>query len=165
MEQRWVAELAVFDYTVRYHPGRSNQNADVLSGQRLPQSEVVTHPARPGTPVPEIVQRAVATAGSMVQHVISAAPERSTHDLMALQRADYAISVVLHFFHQQRMPGRVEKQRLHPDALGLLRQWDRLTMKNGLLHRTHQRPPREPEDGGISAATHSPRASRHSVHC
>lgn len=30
-EQRWVAELAVVDYTVWYCPGRSNKNANTLS--------------------------------------------------------------------------------------------------------------------------------------
>lgn len=33
------------------------------------------------------------------------------------------------------MPGRVERQRLHPAALGLLRQWDRLIISKGLLYR------------------------------
>ncbi|KAI3356439.1 hypothetical protein L3Q82_017660 [Scortum barcoo] len=36
-EHRWVAELAVFDYTVRYCPLRNNQNADALSRQHPPQ--------------------------------------------------------------------------------------------------------------------------------
>lgn len=49
-EQHWVAELAVFDYTVRYRPGRTNQNADALSRQ---QSSVRVEPDRPWTPVPE----------------------------------------------------------------------------------------------------------------
>lgn len=142
-EQCWVAELVVFDYTVRYHPGRNNRNADALSRQCLPQAEVAACPTRPGTPVPETVQRAVADAGSTVQHVISAAPERSTEDLIALQRADPAIGAVLLFFQQRRMPGHVERQRLRPAVLGLLRQWDRLTMRNGLLYRMHQLP-----DGG-----------------
>lgn len=105
-EQRWVAELVVFDYTVRYHPGRNNRNADALSSQCLPQAEVAAYPTHPGTPVPETVQRAVVDAGSTVQHVISAAPERSTEDLIAPQRADPAIGAVLLFFQQRRMPDR-----------------------------------------------------------
>lgn len=34
VEQRWVAQLAEFNFEVHYKPGRLNQNADVLS--RLP---------------------------------------------------------------------------------------------------------------------------------
>lgn len=32
-EQRWAAELAVFDFEVRCRSGRSNGNADALSRQ------------------------------------------------------------------------------------------------------------------------------------
>uniref|UniRef100_A0A671U0X9 Gypsy retrotransposon integrase-like protein 1 n=1 Tax=Sparus aurata TaxID=8175 RepID=A0A671U0X9_SPAAU len=142
-EQRWVAELAVFDYTVRYRSGRSNQNADALSRQHPPGDDTVASLARPGTPVPEMVHKCVVEIDVPVQHAISAVPERSTDDLKALQGADPTISAVLPFFHQQRMPGRAERQRLHPAALGLLRQWDRLTSSNGLLYRVFQRP-----DGG-----------------
>ncbi|MGL5209396.1 reverse transcriptase domain-containing protein [Cetobacterium sp.] len=35
VEQRWVAQLANFDYQLRYRPGREHTNADVLS--RLPE--------------------------------------------------------------------------------------------------------------------------------
>ncbi len=33
-EQRWAAELAVFDFKIQYRSGKDNQNADALS--RLP---------------------------------------------------------------------------------------------------------------------------------
>lgn len=35
VEQRWVAQLANFQYTVKYRPGTKNRNADALS--RLPE--------------------------------------------------------------------------------------------------------------------------------
>ncbi|KAM4604665.1 protein FAM78B-like [Polymixia lowei] len=38
VEQRWVSQLANFNYTIKYRPGRQNRNADALS--RLPQSEM-----------------------------------------------------------------------------------------------------------------------------
>ncbi len=35
VEQRWVAQLAVFDFEVKYRPGRHNAAADALSRQPL----------------------------------------------------------------------------------------------------------------------------------
>lgn len=145
-EHRWVAELAVFDYTVRYRPGRNNQNADALSRQH-PIQDVCVRPAPPGTRVPEAVQEAAAVATvSKVQTnqlTISAVPQRSAADMIALQRADSIISTVAALWQQQRMPGRDERQSLPPQVLAMLRQWDRLLIKEGLLYRTYQRP-----DGG-----------------
>lgn len=31
VEQRWVAQVASFDYDIKYHSGKSNVNADALS--------------------------------------------------------------------------------------------------------------------------------------
>lgn len=100
-EHRWVAELAVFDYTVRYRPGRSNQNADALSRQHPSQAEV--EPICPGPAVPYIVQKADKVSRK-VQFAILAVPERSTDDILALQSADSAISAVLSFVLQERFP-------------------------------------------------------------
>lgn len=105
-----MAELAVFDYTVRYRPGRSNQNADAFFRLHPPQGNTVAGLARPGTPVPETVHKAVVNADVTAQHVISAVPERSTDDLIALQGADRTISAILPFCQQQQMPGRVEAE-------------------------------------------------------
>lgn len=33
MEQRWASQLAAFDFEIRYHSGRANNNADALSHQ------------------------------------------------------------------------------------------------------------------------------------
>lgn len=30
LDQRWVSELAVLDFTIKYRPGRTNGNADAL---------------------------------------------------------------------------------------------------------------------------------------
>jgi len=34
-EQRWVAELADYNFTIKYRPGKSNVVADILSGMPL----------------------------------------------------------------------------------------------------------------------------------
>lgn len=35
VEQRWVAQLSVFDFEVKYRPGSSNAAADALSRQKF----------------------------------------------------------------------------------------------------------------------------------
>ncbi len=43
IEQRWAAQLAIFDFEVQYHPGRCNTTADALSRRPGPEGmEVVT---------------------------------------------------------------------------------------------------------------------------
>ncbi len=37
LDQRWAAQLALFNFTIRYRPGKQNQAADALS--RLPLGE------------------------------------------------------------------------------------------------------------------------------
>lgn len=41
VEQRWVAQLANFDFTLKYRPGKDNSNADALS--RRPPEETSSH--------------------------------------------------------------------------------------------------------------------------
>lgn len=43
-EQRWAAQLANFDFELKYRPGIANHNADVLS--RLPQETAPTWQAQ-----------------------------------------------------------------------------------------------------------------------
>lgn len=142
-EQRWVAELAVFNYTVRYRPGRSNQNADALSRQPSFCAPIFTVPSRPGTLLPEAVHAAAQCSKAVVQSNISVLPERSTDDLVLLQQADPVISSIMPYLQQQQMPGRVQRQMLGFAAQKLLRQWDRLSIKDRLLYRAYQR-----SDGG-----------------
>lgn len=68
-----------------------------------------------------------------VQVTISAVPEYSTDDLLALQKANPVISAVLSFCLQERFPSRSDRQNLPPDALGLL---GRL-VKEGVLHQRY----------------------------
>lgn len=142
-EQRWVAELAVFDYVVKYRPGRSNQNADALSRQPPVGVHSVVVPDRPGVPVPELLRVAVQPSIAAVQSAISALPERTAGDLVLLQQADPVIAFVLPHVQQRQMPGRMEVQAQCPAARELLRQWDRLSVRDGLLYRSYQR-----SDGG-----------------
>lgn len=41
MEQRWAAQLAAFDFELKYRSSKSNRSADALSCQNLPVGEEV----------------------------------------------------------------------------------------------------------------------------
>lgn len=61
VEQRWAAQLANFDYTLKYRPGRDHTNADVLS--RLPILNKRQDPAEPA-PEEDLLVVAVTAPGS-----------------------------------------------------------------------------------------------------
>ncbi len=58
-EQRWAAQLAAFDFTIRYRSGRSNKNADALSRQD-PSGQCEVSALLPGTEVPATVKQVFA---------------------------------------------------------------------------------------------------------
>ncbi len=98
-EHRWAAQLAAFDFDIKYRSGRSNRNADALSQQYLSGSGLAEGVV-PGTSIPNALQlaacpdlRVVATQG-----VVSAFPSHSSADIRALQVADPLVSEVLMFW-------------------------------------------------------------------
>ncbi|KAL0161382.1 hypothetical protein M9458_045107, partial [Cirrhinus mrigala] len=81
-EQRWAAQVAVFDFEIRYRPA----------------------------------------------------------DLRALQEADPDIGRVLCFWRRKSFPGGGERRSLSKGSLTVLRQWDRLVEREGVLYRRIFRP-------------------------
>lgn len=55
--------------------------------------------------------------------------------LMEMQRADPCLSRVLHFVERQRGPSHRERAHELVDALRLLRHWEKLLVKSGVLYR------------------------------
>lgn len=50
LEQRWLSQLASFNFVIKYRPGRVNQNADALSRQAM-------NNVLPGTELPQVLQQ------------------------------------------------------------------------------------------------------------
>lgn len=134
VEQRWAAQLASFDFEVRYRSGRSNRNADALSRQR---DSVVTNQDLPvpGTLVPHQLRDLHPPCVEVTQAVVSALPGRSSMDIRALQDSDPVIQEVATFWRSGREPNHEERKWLSPPATVLLRQWDRLVERDSLLYR------------------------------
>lgn len=135
-EQRWAAQLAAFDFEVRYRSGRCNRNADALSRQH-PLDSSMLGDLLPGTAVPRAVQQGAGTqvAVQATQAVITALPSYTTAELSSLQQADPVINEILPFWKRKVFPRAEERKRLSRLGLILLRQWDRFIEREGVLYR------------------------------
>ena len=129
-EQRWAAQLAAFDFEIKYRAGRVNQNADALS--RLPAGSSTLPPV---AGAPDTV--------SATQAVVSVFPRNSTFKVRMLQEADPTLSAVLGFWRRKVRPTADERKLLSEGAKALLKQWDRLVERGGVVYRLVHRP-----DGG-----------------
>ncbi len=135
-EQRWAAQLAAFDFEIKYRSGKSNRNADALSRRHPPDCSVVEG-WLPGTAVPHAMQQAggVEVVSQVVQALISVLPSHSVVDLSSLQQADSVIWEVLPFWKRKVFPSVEERKRLSKSSLILLRQWNRFVDRAGVLYR------------------------------
>lgn len=113
-EQRWAAQLASFDFELKYRSGKSNSNADALSRQQGPGLSEVQDMA-PGTAIPRLLQQ-VAGAEDIVatQLAMSVLPFPTPVDLQSQQVADSIIQEVLPFWKAKRLPTREETRPLPP---------------------------------------------------
>lgn len=161
VEQRWAAQLAIFDFEVQYRPGRSNTAADALSRRPgMEGMEVVTEDSeydgcvavcselRVGTLVEASIAEQVAGSreegtGQLQEamedeHFLENTPTLPGYtkdELCQFQKADPVISLFRHFWNQKRKPTKNERVSLSRSVLALLKQWDRIQEKDGLLYR------------------------------
>ena len=120
-EQRWAAQLANFSYDIKYRPGASNQNADLLS--RLPGA------LSAGVQVTE--DRAEATPAEPPTHLGD--PEETPW--LEWQRQDPDLQQICLWVEVGTLPPDLDKRSLSPQMCQLLREWDRLKVDRGLLMR------------------------------
>ncbi|KAL0180472.1 hypothetical protein M9458_022878, partial [Cirrhinus mrigala] len=134
-EQRWAAQLAAFDFTIKYRSGRSNKNADALSRQD-PSGQCEVNALLLGTEVPATVKQVFVAESrpQATQAVVSVLPGFEG-DMGACQQADPVIGQILKFWRRGVPPSPAERRQLPKAALVLLRQWDRLVDREGVLHR------------------------------
>ena len=139
-EQRWAAQLASFDFELKYRSGRSNRNADALSRQHSPGPSDMAA-MLPGTPIPEPLQQALKVSKAVItQATVTVLPEKTPDDIRTLQQADPVIQEVQRYWEQGRRPSYMERQQLASPALILLRQWGRLAKRGDILYRQTFRP-------------------------
>lgn len=151
---RWVGELADFNFTIRYRPGKRNADADGLS--RLPlninqymdqcTAEVQQDVIRAAVES-TVIQRKSSfhettvvsqNAISLVQDTtsLSVGKSLSQEEIRVSQDQDAVIGRVMHYKANNYLPkGRTLKAE-SPDVKILLRQWSRLHVNDdGVLYR------------------------------
>lgn len=96
-EQRWAAQLASFDFEIKYRSGRSNRNADSLSRRHPPGAPDLVAMV-PGTFLPEpLLQALQVERAEATQASVAALPHHASSDIYALQQSDPAIQELLVF--------------------------------------------------------------------
>ncbi|XP_029104416.1 uncharacterized protein LOC114909432 [Scleropages formosus] len=162
---RWLAELATYDFSLKYRPGKQNVEADALSRRsHVPPEASQGRGAMPADSVQAICQmssvrppryrhcRAIDLMGSSKGAVpkaycnlsflnIQQLPQLTPTDLSYSQQKDPCIGEVWHAVNQKNAE-RANKVR-HPDVSLLLKEWDKLQVVNSVLYRM-SKPPNKP---------------------
>lgn len=164
IEQRWVSQLAVFDFEVQYRPGRCNTAADALSrrsGLEEPESAgddaeygdcvAICNSLKTGTALGldllaagieryDVRQLRVSevnenTGGEVACGNTLTLPGYSRTELRQLQETDPTISMFRKFWSRKGKPTRQERLGLSKPVLALLKQRHKIREKQGLLYR------------------------------
>lgn len=157
VEQRWVAQLAEFNFEVHYKPGKMNQNADVLSrlpGGTEPEVEDIE---KDFLVIKEDEVRACLwpTSGAEAKEVpVHSATQSkvrgqicgsSWEEMRELQMRDPDISPVLRALNACQKPMKEVLRAMNWTQRKLVGQWERLKTQHGVLFRCI-RDPRDGED-------------------
>lgn len=118
-EQRWAAQLSNFDFELKYRPGASNRNADVLS--RLPLETGSDRQAQVETAVVE-----------------SEASTEAEDHWKDWQEKDQTVAQMKGWVVRNSFPGAEERKACLPATKRLLREWSRLHIQEGVLQRRAQ---------------------------
>ncbi|KAG1933960.1 retrotransposable element [Pimephales promelas] len=131
VEQRWVAQLANFNYRLQDRPGREHINADVLS--RLPP---VGKGGTPGLESEEGLMVGIVEAQGMRSDGVPASWGWDPHRWRGRQEQDEELAILRVCLEQNRLPG-ADERREHPVGLKkLLGHWKRLKLREGVICRS-----------------------------
>ena len=149
---RWVAELADYNFTIRYRPGRSNSDADGLSRMPLDMEEYMSHCSKEvsqdtiSASMESVkVQRRALCLGIGVVHIsaLSLVKDCETGQpltpaqIRKAQEEDEQLSRVLWYKSQNKRPSRAEMKAEDPGVAILLKQWMKIQVdEDGVLRRT-----------------------------
>lgn len=136
----WAAQLASFDFVIKYRPGRSNRNADGLSrlpltDEELTQCESISDSTCFPVSLSVLFQQGPsASLESIAEVKLSTIPQYTKDDIAQLQRKDPTIARFLHYWTLQVKPTPQERSECG-QVLLLVKQWERLVVDQDILYR------------------------------
>ena len=151
VEQRWAAEIDVFNHETRFRSGKTNVAADFLS--RYPMSTpdgpeevfVAVSGVQTSPPVSSSSPSIVLSCPVFCEPVVERTPnfpspqplpETVNPDtLQAEQEADADIATILPFVNSKTLPSTAQRKSWSPTAKSLLRQIRKLHIQDGVLMR------------------------------
>lgn len=167
MEQRWVAQLSIFDFEVKYRPGSSNAAADALSRQEFAGEPDAAHDSEfdhcislcnfigRGTPLDtDLVTEGLKCYRVRQIRALESDPARTSteqgntptlpgytkEEVVKFQSSDPVLKVFRSFWDEGRRPSFRERVGLSAQVKKLLKQWGFIKEKEGLLYRVVQNP-------------------------
>lgn len=152
---RWVAQLADFNFTIKYRPGKTNADADGLSRmpldieQYMQQCSQEVHPDVISSTVqaiqiqheeqvpwmcPVTITTAIVQDGSV--NLPSPVAVITKEAMRKAQEDDPVIGTVLRFKTKKQRPPERGKKGVPDNTATLMREWNKLSIdENGILHR------------------------------
>ena len=150
IEQRWAAELALFDLHIKYRSGKLNTNADALPRHpvHMPsgpeetevaccQLEVVLQETSISTVPPDLGTAGTSDTNSSPTCVQHEVVSLTTAEVCHSQASDKDIAPIMAFVKQKQRPNAKGRESLSHTSRLLLRQWRKLSIRDGCLFRTN----------------------------
>ena len=161
-ETRWAAELAIFNYEIKYRSGSSNRNADALSRKEQSVSDhdvqlemmsavvvndtLSSHLGSAKLPeelqklirktLPDVCMEALQTRSQDTSPAVAInLPEIPLEKLIKAQEEDEYIGKVLKYWKQRKRPTRQQLSRESRPTKKLLKHWGQFKEERGLLYR------------------------------
>ena len=148
-DMRWIAQLADYNLEIHYKPGRSNQNADILSRNPNNKRGIITRQQlvkvvetySQSTYIPPALTTSVqsiktATVRLRSTQTSTTMPSLQQEDLAKLQDEDPTISPI----KQLVMTGKKDLEQLTKDQKSLHKHLNHLVIKENILYRIIKNP-------------------------